>query len=233
MMRCEFAAMLGFAACLIFPGSPAMARTAPFKPGETIRYAIKQAAVKVGEASLVFKGEQEVDGKKLALVIFTSRGFNFFDEERIFLDPDTYLPRTVVRDLNIFGSREKITEEYEAGGKGIKVTKISDGKTTVKTIAKNGDVDNIYGFIYRYRRQGEFRKDEKFDLRLPTLDVTMQDVGDVSFNAAGKTYLSALLRSVPAKYSVWIDKSDLRLPLRIAGAVGIANTVMTMIGYEP
>jgi hypothetical protein len=224
------AAML---AGVLFFTSSAMARPVPFKAGETIRYAIKQSGIKVGEASLVFKGAADPGGSNAVLIIFTSQGFNFFDEERIFLDPETFLPRMVVRNLNIFGRREKITEEYDPATGGIRITKTAQGKTTVNTLAKKGSVDNIYGFIYRYRMQGEFNKGEKFQMRLPTLDVTMENAGDMSFNAAGKTYAAALMRSIPAKYSVWMDKGDQRLPLRIAGAVGIANTVMTMTGYEP
>ncbi len=233
MTRCRFAAILAGMMFLVPLASSAMARPAPFKPGETIRYAIKQSGVKVGEASLVFQGPADAGGKKSVLIVFTSKGFNFLDEERIFLDPDTFLPRMVVRNLNIFGRQENITEEYDPAAGGIRITKTAQGKTTVDVLAKPGVIDNIYGFIYRYRRQGEFNKGETFAMRLPTLDVTMQDVGDMSFNAAGKTYTAALMRSVPAKYSVWMDKSDQRLPLRIAGAVGIANTVMIMTGYEP
>ncbi len=233
MIKCKLAAALAIFSFVVSMATVVMARPVPFKPGETIRYSIKQAGVKVGAASLVFIGEQLLAGQKAVLIVFTSKGFNFFDEERIFMDPDTFLPRTIVRDLNIFGNREKITEDYDPTGAGIKVTKVADGKTTVATLTKKGAVDNIYGFIYRYRAQGEFIKGEKLALRLPTLDVMMENAGDVTFHAAGKTYTSALMRSVPAKYSVWMDKSDRRLPLRIAGAVGIANTVMTMIGYEP
>ncbi len=209
------------------------AQTAPFKKGETIRFAVKQSVVKVGEATLVFKGETYREGKKYTLIVFTAKGFNFYDEERIFVDAKTFLPQVVMRDLNIFGGREQIMEEYDHAAGTIKVTKMLEGhEPTSVIIEKKGPVDNIYGFIYRYRMQEKLVKDEKFDVRLPTLDLKISGVKDVEFKAAGKMYKAVLLNSVPSKYSIWMDKSEKRLPLRIGGAIGIANTVMTMIDYK-
>jgi hypothetical protein len=210
----------------------AHAAVAPFKKGEVIRYSVKQAGIKAGEATLEFKGDTYRDGKKYALIVFSSKGFNFRDEENIFLDPETWLPLLVVRDLNIFGSVETIMEEYDQKTGMIKVTKTAKDGTTVRMLDKPGPIDNIYAFIYRYRMNGTFARDEKIDLKLPTLDISMLQVKDVEFNAAGKMYKAALMRSVPSKYSIWMDKGDKRFLLRISGSVGITNTVMTMIGYE-
>lgn len=210
---------------------PAFAASA-FKSGEVIRYTVKQAGVKAGEATITFTGETERDGKKYTLIVFSARGFNFFDEERIFVDNKTFLPQVVVRDINIFGNKEKITEVYDQAAGSITVTKVAGERTTVQVLDKKGAVDNIYGFIYRYRRDTAVNSPQTFDVHLPTLDVTIAPAHDLSFNAAGKTYKATLLRSVPSKYSIWMDKSAKRLPLRIAGAIGIANTVMTLIDYK-
>ena len=212
---------------------PVFAATAPFKKGETIRFAVKQMAIKAGEATLVFKGDTYRDGKKYTLIVFTAKGFNFYDEERIFIDGKTFLPEVVIRDLNIFGSKENIMEEYDQARGRIKITKMLAGhESTSRVIEKKGPIDNIYGFIYRYRMQEKTAKDETFDVRLPTLDVKIAGVKEMDFNAAGKTYKAVLMNSVPSKYSIWMDKSAKRLPLRIGGAIGIANTVMTMIEYK-
>jgi hypothetical protein len=209
------------------------AQTAPFKKGEIIRFSVKQMGVKAGEATLEFKGETYREGKKYTLIVFTAKGFNFYDEERIFVDGETFFPQIVIRDLNIFGGREQIMEEYDHVAGTIKITKMLEGhEPTSVIIEKKAQVDNIYGFIYRYRMQEKLTKDEKFDVRLPTLDVKISGVKDVEFNAAGKMYKAVLLTSVPSKYSIWMDKSEKRLPLRIGGAIGIANTVMTMIEYN-
>ncbi len=230
-VRRAAAAVLAGAA-LVLAASPLFAASTPvFKPGEVIRYTVKQAGVKAGEATLTFTGETYRDGKKYTLIIFSAKGFNFFDEERIFVDGKTFLPQLVIRDLNIFGNKENIMEEYDQLTGSIRVTKVAGDRTSVQVLDKKGPVDNIYGFIYRYRRDTAADSPGSFDVRLPTLDVKISPVHDLDFNAAGKTYRATLLRSVPSKYSIWMDKSAKRLPLRIAGAIGIANTVMTLIGY--
>jgi hypothetical protein len=202
-----------------------------FKAGETIRYTIKQGPFKVGDATLRFDGEQDLDGHKAIRITFESKGPAFFDNEQIYVDPVTYRPVKVFRDLKIFGGHEKITEDYTTVG-GIRITKDADGKVSETLLQKKEPVDNIYGFIYRYRLGGQFAASERIDVRLPTIDVVFRIINETSFNAAGKTYRAALMKSVPEKYSIWMDKGDKRLPLRIGGAVGIGNTMMTMVGVE-
>jgi len=202
---------------------------APYAKGEVIRYGIKKMGIKVGEATLEFKGETVRDGKKYTLIIFSAKGFNFSDEERIFVDGKSFLPKLVVRNLNIFGKKEKITEEYDQKAGTVTITKVAKGKTTIQVLEKKGPLDNIFGFIFRYRIHGSLNQAEQFKVRLPRLDATIAGVKNLRFNAAGKTYEALLLRSIPPQYSIWMDRGPRRLPLRIVSASGIAKTVMTMI----
>ena len=121
----------------------------PFANGEKIIYSIKKMGVKAGEASLVFHGSTRVKNKEVYLIQFTASALNFFDQEKIYVDPKTFYPVMVKRDLNIWGKKERITEEYLTDKGQVKITKNAGGKTTVQTIEKKGAVDNIYCFIYR------------------------------------------------------------------------------------
>ena len=206
---------------------------APFAKGEMIRYAIKKMGIKVGEATLALEGETRRDGKKCVLIVFTAKGFNFYDEERIYVDGETFLPKVVLRDLNSFGKTAKVTEEYDQVAGTVTITKVAKGKTTVRILEKTGPIDNIYGFIYRYRLHGGFDREERVQVALPAMDVTVAGVKNLEFKAAGETYQALLLRSVPSQYSIWMDRGTAHLPLRIAGAVGFAKTVMTMVEYNP
>lgn len=206
---------------------------APFAKGEVIRYAIKKVGIKVGEATLAFEGETPRDGKKYVLIVFTAKGFNFFDEERIYVDGETFLPKFVLRDVNVFGKKAKVTEVYDQVAGTVTITQVAKGKTTVRILEKAGPIDNIYGFIFRYRLHGGFDREERVAVALPAMDVAIAGVKNVKFKAAGKTYQALLLRSVPARYSIWMDRGPAHLPLRIAGAVGLAKTVMTMIEHQP
>ena len=49
-----------------------------FKTGEIITYNIQQMGMKMGEATLEFKGNAVIEGKDSLLIIFTSKAFNFY-----------------------------------------------------------------------------------------------------------------------------------------------------------
>ena len=186
----------------VFAQEPAL----PFKKGEVVTYSIKKLAVKAGDATLTFQGREEVNGKPAYLIIFKADGFNFYDEERIFVNMDNFAPIRVERDLNIFGSREKITEDYQDGK--IVITKVEGDKTTTQEIAKEGQIDNIYGVIYRYRARGQFKIGDEVQMRLPTKDVKLQLKESVKLKAAGRVYDAFYMPSVPTKYQVWFDSGE-------------------------
>lgn len=201
------------------------------KAGEKIHYNVLQMGMKLGEATLTFKGEESYEGRPAVLIVFLAKGFNFFDEEKIYVDPVTYKPFLVERDLNIFGSKEKIREVYAPGQ--VKIIKTSaSGTQSEQTIDKDGLMDNIYAFIYAYRQTGLFSMQDRFKINLPTKDVVIRMVRQVPLSAAGQRYNAYYMESDPAKYKLWFDSSKDKLPLRISGAIGVANTSMVMTKYE-
>ena len=198
---------------------------------ETIYYTITQMGLKAGEASLSMAGATSYKGKSTVLIVFKADGLNFFDEENIYVDPDSYQPLFVERNLNIFGSKEKILEDYSVSGE-IRITKTAGEKTTQQVLTKIGITDNIYAFIYRYRKQGSFQMGDTLDVNLPTKDLKIEMVKRTPIDAGGKRYDSFFMQSKPAKYKLWFDASEKKLPLRISGAIGFANTAMVMKNYE-
>jgi Protein of unknown function (DUF3108) len=204
----------------------------PFVKGETISYAIKKLAVKAGNAALTFEGRTMIDGQPAYLIIFTADGFNFYDQEKIYVSVDAFTPIKVVRDLNIFGNREKIVEEYFSKEGKIVISKTAGEKTTRQVIEKDGRIDNIYGTIYRYRAFGRFESDDQIQLRLPTRDVMLKIERSMPLKAAGKEYQTFYMSSVPSKYQIWFEAGEQKIPLRISGAVGMANTTMIMRSYK-
>lgn len=206
--------------------SPLSSFAAIVQPGERIEYKITKVGIKAGEASLTFAGPRIYRGKKIILIVFQAKAFNFLDEERIFVNPKDYFPLFVERNLNIFGKKEKILEEYSPGH--IKITK---GKEK-QVIDKGGTVDNIYAFIYRYRQQGSFKIGEVLNIPLPTKDVKVKVVKQETISAARQKYESFYLESEDGSYKIWFDASTKKIPLRINGAVKLANADMVMTKYE-
>ncbi len=200
--------------------------------GEKITYSIKQLGFKAGEAVLSFEGLAAKDDKDFMLIVFKAEGMNFLDLEKIYADPKTLLPQIVVRSLNIFGKKEQITEYYEPQNGKVRVVKTADGKITEQVVVKKGLLDNIYCFIYRTRRDAEFKVGDIMAINLPTMDLQIKLEEKKNLTAAGKKYESFFMQSTPSKYKLWFDVSRQKIPLRIDGAVGIGNTTMTMKSYE-
>lgn len=205
----------------------------PFLRGETVAYDIKSIGfLKAGEASLVFEGKQNLNGKEVFLIVFTSKAMNFSDQEKIYADAETFYPVRVERDLNIFGRKEKITEDYDRARGIIKITKTEGGRTSEQLIEKKGEVDNIYCFIYRYRKNGDFKIGDSFFMKLPTTDVKIKLEKETKLKTAGQTFDTFYMESDPAKYRVWFDAGEKKIPLRINGSVGINAATLTMAEYK-
>lgn len=207
----------------------------PFQTGEKITYDIKKIGVSAGKATVELKGETALNDQKLLLIIFTAKGPKFLDEEKIYVEPETFLPIRVERNLNIFGNTEQITEDYDAKKGLVKITKIAGGKTTEQVIEKAGRMENIYGFLYRYRQTGNFKIGNAVKLNLPTKNLTLKIIKQYNISIARKTYSSFFMQSDPKRYNIWFDSGSQKLPLRIDGALGMGKTSMMLekIEYSP
>jgi hypothetical protein len=199
---------------------------------ETIQYSIRQLGFD-GEASLTMAGPRDYKNYKTLLIVFKANGVNFSDEENIYVDPETYKPLFVERkfSLSVFG-HGKTSEDYVSSKGEILITKTDGNRVTSQVIKKAGDVDNIYGFIYRYRKEGSFEIGDVLNMTLPTRDLKIELVKRVNINIGGKSYDSYYMQSQPVRYKIWFDSSKRKWPLRITGTIGFINSVMTMTGYE-
>jgi len=204
----------------------------PFSRGETVIYDIRKFKLPFGEASLVFDGPAEVGGEQALSITFTAKGFNFLDEERIYLDPKTFHPLVIRRNLNIFGVKEQITEFYDSQRGKVRIVKTAKGKTSEEIIENGKRFDNIYGFIYRYRQMGRFQKGEEFRLHLPTRDVHFKLIGKKELKTAGRTFDAHVMKSTPKKYKVLFDSGFRKIPLMINGALGVGSASMVMKEYR-
>ncbi|MCK5215489.1 MAG: DUF3108 domain-containing protein [Candidatus Omnitrophica bacterium] len=200
--------------------------------GETVTYCIKKFGVKVGDATLTYQGEVDIKGRKATLIIFVAKGFNFFDQEKIFMDPKSFYPMRVERRLNIFGRKEKIVELYNPHEGTVRIIKTAGKKRTEQIIKKDGLLDNIYCFIYRYRRNGKFAVGDTIKMSLPTKDITIELIKKDKMVLSKGKYDVFYMQSVPKRYRLWFDAREPKVPLRIDGAVGFGNTSMIMVEYK-
>lgn len=208
------------------------AETPPLKAGEVITYDIKKFMVRVGQATLAYDGPVDIDGRRVISVTVTADGFNFYDQERIYLDPETFHPVMIKRDLDIFGVKETIMEHYDTNRGHVRIVKVADGETTETEIERGERFDNIYGFIYRQRSRGSFKENDAMNIHLPTQDVNFEFVKMVEFNRGGEHFDAYYLRSNPRKYVFMFDNGPRKIPLRIDGAIGFGSTSMIYAGRD-
>ncbi len=221
-------------AVFFFEAGSAQAQNSPFPfpADEIITYAIKKFGVKVGEASLSFRGLEKIEARDLYRITFVANAPNFFDQEEIFVDPVTLYPFMVKRNLNIFGKREKITEKYDLNTGEIKIVKDAGGKTSEQILKGKTKVDNIYCFLYRFRIQGDVQKGLTFTMQLPTKNVRIAVKDKTRLKITDRTYEAIYLESDPKEYKIWFDTSPRMIPLRIDGAMGIVSTALVLTGYK-
>lgn len=200
--------------------------------GEKLQYAIKKHGIKVGEASLVFKAADTLNGKNVHSIAFTAKSLNFLDEETIYLDPATFLPLRVNRNLNIWGKKEKILEEYLPQEGQIRISKRVGDNLTGQILKKPGNIDNIYCFIYRYRLTGDTTPGSALNLHLPTKDVTIKVLKEDSLKVGKKVILSHFLQSDSKEYKIWLEVNENKTPLRIDGALGIGSASLIIVSGD-
>jgi len=209
-----------------------VAVAAPFPVGEKIEYDIKKFGIKVGESTFEYKGEVQIENKQALWVTVIAKGLKFFDQEDIYLNPKTLYPIIVKRNINIFGKKEQIIEKYfqEKGILEISGQRKKGDAPTI--IQKDSPIDNIYGFIYRYRMRGKFKRGEQLDIQLPTKDVAMTLLEDKRIKVAGRKYEAFYMEDKSRDIKVWFDKSKIKIPLRINGAIGFGETSMVFKKYN-
>ena len=226
------AAGLGLLSLWSAPTLAQSGKALPFSPGETITYKIKKLKLTMGEATLVFNGTVNLRGRKAYLITLTADGFNFYDQEKIYLDPETFYPLLITRDLDIFGVEEQIVEIYHTQKGKVKIIKLAKGEKSEQVIEKGGRFDNIYGFIYRYRARGRFTQGEEYHLHLPLRDVSFRLSDQRALKAAGRKFNAYYMEGIGEKYRVYFDSGAKKIPLKIDGVWGYGRTAMIMDGYR-
>ncbi|MBF0479038.1 MAG: DUF3108 domain-containing protein [Candidatus Omnitrophica bacterium] len=196
-----------------------------FYPGEKITYNIKKMFV-VGEATLEYKGLTEIEGKPAELIIFRAKAPAFFDEEKIYFDPQTFYPLKNFRDLDIFGKKQKIEETYFQDQNRVEIVDRSLDKSRKVEFKKTSSIDNVYGIIYRFRMKGDATLGAQLHAVLPTKEVnfTIAKEGNIKVNHQNQKAL--FMAGEPKNFGFWFSADDRRIPLRINGALGSMSAVM-------
>lgn len=211
--------------------SPVVAQEAPqpFTIGEKLLFDISKLKVKVGEASVELLAPDPQNYPELCRIIFSADAPGYVGTDTIYVDCDTFYPQVVVRDIAVFGRDEKIVETYDQQTGRITVEKhVKNLKPEMQLIEKNAPVDNLFGFIYRFRQAKALAKGDEFQMNLPTKDVRMKIVGQNRLSGAGKIFDVWVMQSKPSQFKVWMGMDEHHYPVKIYGAIGVGGGALVL-----
>lgn len=207
----------------------AFEKKTPFFAGEKIVYAVKMGPLKMGTSTLEFLGKTKLSNRELDTIVFRTTGLNFFDEEKIYAEPDTFYPVRVERTLNLWGRKMDIVEDYDSKDNSWRLTKREGRKITQEVFKSPERIQNFIAVVYFYRQMSDIGISKPLSFNFFTTKVKMQVTKTVDFSIGNKVYQAYLLESLPRKYRVWLDTSERKIPLRIDGSmIGFGNMALLM-----
>ncbi|MBF0523180.1 MAG: hypothetical protein HQL24_09015 [Candidatus Omnitrophica bacterium] len=195
-------------------------------PGENVRYLIRP----FGKSEYNDFGVVSLKGVPVHLVIFRTKILFLDDTEKIYSDPESFLPYKIERRVSRLWAKEFITEEYDQKDFTIITRKFKGKKLVNEQVVKaNGPIQNVILLSLYLRRCPNFQIGWYFNVRLPDeFKVELVSIDEVAVPAGKfKTYH---FKSIPDKFEIWFNKDDPRVPIKIQGK-GILNYALLMKKY--
>lgn len=220
-----------FFACFVAPLRP-QNEPPTFLKGERIDYSIKLRGVGIGRASLVYQGVVNLGGRKARKVVFSTDTFNFKDKETIYADVETFLPLRIEREINNWGRKMYITEDYDQANNTVTITKNKKGRISSRRITQDGNLQNVILLTYLYRKSGDFTMNKHFPVTLPLRKMVMRVEKQEKIKTPYGTFMSYLVNSSPRGQRIWFGTTSKALPLQIAGGAFFGSTRLVIIGYQ-
>jgi hypothetical protein len=208
---------------------PAVKKPArPKRVGERIEYNVKLGALKLGESVFTqVKGEM-VGGMPADVFIFETKLFRFSDTEKIFANPENYLPLRVERDIKAWPKKEKIVEEYDQKACAVVVSKNGE-RVEIKS---SGPLQNAVLLPFSLREYGRIGPGWSNEVNLPTQKFLIRFDGEEKVQVPAGEFTAYHFRSEPDKFEVWVTADESRIPVKIRGTGALGYT-MFMSDYTP
>ncbi|MBU2043750.1 MAG: hypothetical protein KJ619_00765 [Candidatus Omnitrophica bacterium] len=205
-----------------------------FGDSSKLTYQVFYNGIASGYIYWSYQGVKKV-GSQPAEVLRVSSDANIFNlldltsDEEVFLDPKTYLPLKVERDIIFFGKPELIEELYDQEKGVVKIIRKGKDKAVKEEILyQDKPIHNILALLYFFPQSLKLEKDKWMDFNLPSQKIKIKFIKERPLNTEdGRISTYFLLGRGAKKFSLWLDKTT-RLPLRLefislAGKVSIVR----------
>ncbi|MDD5432861.1 MAG: DUF3108 domain-containing protein [Candidatus Omnitrophica bacterium] len=192
---------------------------------EKIVYNVQMGFITLGSSIFKFEGSSPLNGEEMLLMTFETRLARFFDLEKIYCNPVSFLPVKIERKISHWPLDEKITEEYDQKNFIVKINKVAGDKKEERVIKKDNVINNAILLPYFVRSLGEVKPDFNLVARFPLQDfvITLDGKEEVSV-PAGK-FMAYHFVSKPKRFEIWLSADKDRIPLKIKGANGLGYTL--------
>jgi hypothetical protein len=191
--------------------------------GEGIVYVIKPLG---GKAEYLDSGSTVLEGRQVQLTVFKTDVFGFKDTEKIYSDPETFLPVRVERDIKGWFGQENIVEAYDQKDFTVTITKFKkDKKVSEQVLTADGPIHNAILVPFYLRKVPDLKVGWSFIFRLPQKYVATC-VSTEEIVVRRKKFFAYHFTAVPDKFEIWISRDEPRLPLKIKGKAGFNYTLL-------
>lgn len=199
--------------------------------GEKITYDIKLGSVNMGRAVFNYLEQAELGGKLVNLMTFETNSLRFKDLEKIYSDPDNFLPLKVIRAINGFNMKEDIVEEYDQENFILAITKLKKGRKEETQIKKKSSIHNAILLPFYIRQIAELKVGWNFTVQLPTQEFKITLVSMENMKISQGTFQTYHFASIPKKFDIWVTADKRKIPIKIKGS-GSLGYVFIMRDYK-
>lgn len=199
--------------------------------GEKITYDIKLGGVNMGRAVFNYLEQTEIDGKSVNLMTFETSSLRFKDLEKIYSDPDNFLPLKVIREINGLNMKENIVEDYDQKKFILTINKLKKGKKEETQIKKKSSIHNAILLPFYIRQIAELKVGWSFTAQLPTREFKITLVSMENIKISQGTFQAYHFASIPKKFDIWVTADKRKIPIKIKGS-GNLGYVFIMRDYK-
>ena len=189
--------------------------------GEIITYHVQLGRMNLGKAVFKHLPNTKLKGKTVSLMTFETKLGGFTDLEKIYSDPDSFLPLRVERSISTWLLPEKISEDYDQEKFVLTIKKRKAGRENELVIKKDNVINNAILLPYFVRDTANLDIGYNFKARLPTKEFLIELVEKVEVEVPAGKFMAYRFKSTPEKFEIWISADERKIPLKIMGTSGL------------
>jgi hypothetical protein len=215
-----------FISCLNFSLNSASAMD--YK-GEKIVYAISP----IGRAEYNDLGISEINGRKVHVVTLKTQMMGFADTEKIYSDPQTYLPIKVERNVTLWFKKEYLVEHYDQDKFLLTIEKFKAKKKIKEYVfQKDSPIYNAILLPFYLRTVSNLDIGWEIKTNVPE-EFTLKLASFEQIRVSAGKFMTYHFTSSPSKFEIWISKDTLCVPIKIKGLGGFSYTMVMKKHYLP